>query len=319
MFVTKSRERELAREMRADGASLRTIARALGVALSTVSLWVRDVEVPPAAPPPAATSAEAYQAVCAGTEADAPEADAPRRLCRRCDRMLPETAFNRYGERRQWWCRSCFREYYRSDRDRHRARNQALKAKRVDEARAFVRSHLERAGCADCGETDLVLLEFDHLRDKTTEVATMVNRGVSIRRLREEIARCDVVCCACHRLRTAHRAGWRRLMPRDPAHVWRSERQRRNFMHLFDVLEFGGCEDCGERDVLLLDFDHVGEKHAAVTRMAQDEVSLRRLKVEIAQCEVRCVRCHRRRTASERGYWRAAEIPPERIELSLQP
>src|SRR5438105_12827345 len=44
----KTAERELARELRrAEGASLKEIARKLNVARSSVSLWVRDIELTP--------------------------------------------------------------------------------------------------------------------------------------------------------------------------------------------------------------------------------------------------------------------------------
>jgi transposase-like protein len=52
MFVqSKHREREAARERRKQGWSLAAIAAALGVAKSSVSVWVRDI-TPPAPPRP---------------------------------------------------------------------------------------------------------------------------------------------------------------------------------------------------------------------------------------------------------------------------
>jgi 5-methylcytosine-specific restriction endonuclease McrA len=69
--------------------------------------------------------------------------------------------------------------------------------------RAYLREHL----CTDCGEPDIVVLEFDHLRDKTAAVSALVHQGVSWERVLEEIAKCEVVCANCHRRRTARRAG----------------------------------------------------------------------------------------------------------------
>lgn len=45
--AAKDETRRQARELRAGGASLKAIARDLGVATSTVSVWVRDLPVPP--------------------------------------------------------------------------------------------------------------------------------------------------------------------------------------------------------------------------------------------------------------------------------
>jgi hypothetical protein len=58
--------------------------------------------------------------------------------------------------------------------------------------------------CSDCGETDPVVLEFDHLRDKAFDVA----QALPYRNwagILAEIEKCVVVCANCHRRRTAHR------------------------------------------------------------------------------------------------------------------
>jgi len=73
-----------------------------------------------------------------------------------------------------------------------------------------------------------------------------------------------------------------------------------------EVLDFAACEDCGEPDPVVLDFDHVGPKRASVIVLAFGGYGLRTLKLETASCEIRCANCHRRRTASIRGYYRAA-------------
>jgi hypothetical protein len=43
VFVAKSKEREVARQLRAEGRSVRSIAEELGVSRSSVSLWVCDI------------------------------------------------------------------------------------------------------------------------------------------------------------------------------------------------------------------------------------------------------------------------------------
>jgi hypothetical protein len=57
-----------------------------------------------------------------------------------------------------------------------------------------------------------------------------------------------------------------------------------------------GCVDCGERDPIVLDFDHVrGEKRENIARMYNWNTES--VRVELAKCEVRCANCHRRMTA----------------------
>ncbi len=75
--------------------------------------------------------------------------------------------------------------------------------------------------CADCGESDPVVLEFDHLRDKSFEIATaLVDRSWD--RILEEIAKCEVVCANCHRRRTVRRRRSVRFQLTD----WGSDEER---------------------------------------------------------------------------------------------
>ena len=66
---------------------------------------------------------------------------------------------------------------------------------------------------------------------------------------------------------------------------------------LMDLLSESCCIDCGEDDPVVLEFDHVGPKTANVSELAFSGVSEARLRAEIAQCEIVCANCHRRRTA----------------------
>ncbi len=67
----------------------------------------------------------------------------------------------------------------------------------------FAYTELEHSGCVDCGARDLVVLEFDHLRDKSANVIEFARGGCSVERLVREIAVCEVRCANCHRRRTA--------------------------------------------------------------------------------------------------------------------
>src|SRR4051794_41493946 len=111
------RMREEARRLREEGMSLRVIAAQLGIALSTASLWTRGVARP---------------AVARASPA-ADDEEAGVRRCSRGGRERPAAQFNRQGSGRQWWCRDCFRANYAERRPHHRARTNALKARRVAE------------------------------------------------------------------------------------------------------------------------------------------------------------------------------------------
>jgi hypothetical protein len=72
--------------------------------------------------------------------------------------------------------------------------------------------------------------------------------------------------------------------------------RRRNLEYVFTHLQKSSCIDCGEADLVVLEFDHVGPKRESVMVMVLNEHSLSSLERELASCEVRCANCHRRRT-----------------------
>lgn len=280
--------------MRREGSSLREIASVLKVSLSTASVWVRDIPV--AAPPPATTPR-------VDAEHSEAEPTGPPRHCSRCARSLPLSAFNKHPKGHQWWCRDCYREYFRKRGELHRQQSGAAKRRRTEAARRFVIQYKRQHPCVDCGQSNPVVLEFDHLQDKSGHLSVMAAMGLSVAALREEIAKCDVVCVNCHRRRTGRRAGWRRAAVRwwETAAPLRFETAR-NTAVAFNHLELSGCVDCGETDLCVLDFDHVGPKTGTVMQMARAGVGLPRLRAEIANCEVRCANCHRTKTVEELGH-----------------
>src|SRR4051794_20932041 len=93
-------ERVLARDLRADGWTLRQIAVHTGVALATASEWVRDVDASRAEPEPR----RSYRSLVIWTSGET-------KRCGRCGLLLPLELFNRSTKGRQGWSRSCFLGY----------------------------------------------------------------------------------------------------------------------------------------------------------------------------------------------------------------
>ena len=86
-------------------------------------------------------------------------------------------------------------------------RKRAVVAERTLFLLEFLRAH----PCLDCGESDPLVLEFDHRGNKMF----CVGKGLRDRNWQsvlDEISKCDVVCANCHRRRTALRGGFARAV-----------------------------------------------------------------------------------------------------------
>lgn len=110
------------------------------------------------------------------------------------------------------YCWGCKREYDRTYWEQNASRREGNREKhkeRVNRNKRYVRKALSlSSGCLDCGERNPIVLEFDHLRDKTHNVADLIKDGYSTDRIQEEIDKCEIVCANCHRIRTSGRGGW---------------------------------------------------------------------------------------------------------------
>lgn len=76
----------------------------------------------------------------------------------------------------------------------------------------------------------------------------------------------------------------------------------RNRAWLFEYLLKNPCVDCGNKDVRVLEFDHVsGIKKGGVARLVSNACSLETIQKEIDKCEVRCRNCHQIKTFERMG------------------
>jgi hypothetical protein len=101
--------------------------------------------------------------------------------------------------------REAKRRWYENNKQVYTDRNRVRygeKARRLRE--------LKSRPCMDCGGTfPPVVMDFDH-RDSETKTGNIGNliKKWSWERLLTEVAKCDLICANCHRIRTARRAGW---------------------------------------------------------------------------------------------------------------
>lgn len=68
-------------------------------------------------------------------------------------------------------------------------------------AKEYVRMYLKTHPCIDCGESDPIVLDFDHRNPNTKyrSISQIMAQCLGINKLIEEIEKCDVRCANCHR------------------------------------------------------------------------------------------------------------------------
>ena len=99
------------------------------------------------------------------------------------------------------------RNYYHTKVDKKRKLR--LQKERRVRIQTVVWNYLLHHPCVDCGETDPVVLDFDHVRgEKFSTIADALRLGWSEKRLFSEIEKCEVRCANCHRRVTAVRNNW---------------------------------------------------------------------------------------------------------------
>jgi hypothetical protein len=135
------------------------------------------------------------------------------RKCGRCGESKPVAQFSwrrKAKGQRDSLCRPCRsaygREHYVAHRRRYIEQAAIVKRKLTLERTRYLIKFFETHPCVDCGEADPVVLEFDHLRDKSFAIGPSLSRR-SWESILEEMKKCEVVCANCHRRRTARRRG----------------------------------------------------------------------------------------------------------------
>src|SRR3989344_6315332 len=135
------------------------------------------------------------------------------KICSKCGKKKPLSDFylRKSGPRSGKFyekCKECMkvrgRTYYHDNHDRQLA----LALKRRHAAYLIKRSFLNKIKgkpCADCGKQyPFYVMDLDHKNYKTkiNDVAYMVTRNWSLEKIKIEVAKCEVVCANCHRIRT---------------------------------------------------------------------------------------------------------------------
>jgi hypothetical protein len=139
------------------------------------------------------------------------------KICHACHKKKPEEEFNWRNKakgKRNPTCRECMRLYIR-EHYKSNTRYYVEKAHRRNrlyrqETHRRVFEYLSAHPCLDCGESDPIVLDFDHIESKTkvAAVSEMISGLKSWKLISQEIQKCEVRCANCHRRKTAKQRGY---------------------------------------------------------------------------------------------------------------
>lgn len=137
------------------------------------------------------------------------------KVCSKCnlEKSIEDFAFkNKSRNIRHSACKQCtgsataahYTQNPRYYKDKAKERDKIVRTENLQ----FVIDYLKQHPCVDCGESDPLVLEFDHIRDKDKNVSRLVAERASLDRIKEEIEKCEVRCANCHRRKTVKQLGW---------------------------------------------------------------------------------------------------------------
>src|SRR5437868_3145496 len=124
------------------------------------------------------------------------------KLCRKCGTEKPEVEFHRFSLRKdglQAYCKLCRKalnaEIYARGGEEYKARKRSRQRVLAKRNVRLVFEYLRQHPCVDCGESDPVVLEFDHVRgDKKNALADIIQRYSGWATILAEIDKCEVRC-----------------------------------------------------------------------------------------------------------------------------
>lgn len=129
--------------------------------------------------------------------------------CSGCRLILPAISAN-YGKDSasadglHKYCKRC--KSVQSHKWATSAAGRASRAARILLGQEFIMQLLNSTSCQHCGESDPVVLRFDHLLPSTKEydICWMVSHAFPTSSIQAEVDKCQVLCANCHQRKTAH-------------------------------------------------------------------------------------------------------------------
>lgn len=128
-------------------------------------------------------------------------------ICKECTKTKPDNEFYYQAKSGKSLCKKCslekFKRHYLNNKQRYVDRNREVVREKRRASRKYIYEYLHSHPCVDCGESDPVVLEFDHVRGKKFKgISFLCSAGYKIEIIKAEIEKCVVRCANCHRRKT---------------------------------------------------------------------------------------------------------------------
>ncbi len=138
------------------------------------------------------------------------------KLCSTCGEFKEESEYywrSKIKGKRWGTCKECQKRqkkaWYEKHGDKHRERVRKNQQELKLRNQQYVWDYLSSHPCIDCGESNPIVLEFDHIRGhKRKSVSRMLSDRHSLAVIKKEMKKCVVRCANCHRIKTAKRGNW---------------------------------------------------------------------------------------------------------------
>ena len=136
-------------------------------------------------------------------------------ICTKCGIEQHAENFNwrKLNKKRHSQCKTCTRancdKHFKENRDYYLEKRSRVQISLRASNEVHLYDYLLLHPCVECGESEPIFLDFDHLVDKSHNISQMIasHKWSSIQK---EIKKCQVLCVKCHRIKTSENAGWYR-------------------------------------------------------------------------------------------------------------
>jgi hypothetical protein len=138
------------------------------------------------------------------------------KCCGTCKDVKELGEFNKNKSKKDGYntiCRTCSnarsKKYYDEAGEYHKKQVIERNKRIINENRKKLFNYYKTHPCVDCGESNPIVLELDHINpdEKFKDVSNLMN-GYCWNTIEKEIEKCEVRCANCHRIKTATQFNW---------------------------------------------------------------------------------------------------------------